>query len=313
MTALHRIAVVDLGTNTFHLLVAEITGILQWTELERERIFVNLASEGIETISEQAMQRGIDAMRHFNARIRSFGIEEIVAVGTAALRTARNAGDFLTRVFDNTGIPVSVISGNREAELIAKGVLSALPHIQRPALIMDIGGGSVEMILTQDDEVLFSASYPVGVAVLYANFHHEEPIAGESLTKLDKHLKKTFSDLLERLATMPDAVLVGASGTFEVVESILDPQKDEINPPYSTANPSRFSPIYREIVALDLEARLAHPEIPNSRAKYIVVAVHLIEFMLRQLSKDIFYISAYAMKEGIVVEASVDLFKSVVD
>lgn len=300
-----NIAVIDLGTNTFHVLIVEITGPSQWNPIYRERIYVNLAFDSIDWISEQTMERGLSAMQHFRDCINTYDVKEITAVGTAALRRARNAREFLDRVFKTTDINVEVIPGLREAELIAKGVLSALPKLDRPTLIMDIGGGSVEMILTHHDEMLFSASYPVGVAVLYAKFHLNEPIGDISIAELDRHLEETFSDLLVMLQGLSDAVLVGASGTFEVVEAILEPQKDPDIPPYSTAKPQNFGPIYQEIVALDLEARLAHPDIPESRARYIVVAVHLIEFMLKKLSEDIFYISAYAMKEGIVVEKSI--------
>jgi exopolyphosphatase/guanosine-5'-triphosphate,3'-diphosphate pyrophosphatase len=300
--SLHRISVIDLGTNTFHLLTVEITGLGKWMTIDRERVYVNLASDGIERLSDAVIDRGLSTMMHFAERIRKSDVDEIIAVGTAALRNALNAGEFLDQVHQATGIRVEVISGMREADLIAKGVLAALPGIERPALIMDIGGGSVEMILTHRGNVLFSASYPVGVAVLYTAFHLEEPISEASLDRLDRHLEVTMADLFSVLKRYPDTVLVGASGTFEVVEAILEPQKDPDIPPYSIARPDRFTPIYQEIRALDLEERLSHPNIPDSRARYIVVAVHLIEFMLRKLSRDVFYISAYAMKEGIVVE-----------
>jgi len=297
-----RISVIDLGTNTFHLLTVEITGPSQWMTLDRERVFVNLASEGIEMIGAESIRRGLNTMNHFKQRIERYGVTEMIAVGTAALRQAGNAREFLDLIFNATGIHVEVISGIREADLIAKGVLAALPGIERPALIMDIGGGSVEMIITHYGEVLFSGSYPIGVAVLYSNFHLEEPISELSMNALDQHLEETCAHLLDRLRELPETILVGASGTFEVVDAILDPNKSGETPPYSTAKPDAFTPIYREIIALDLDERLAHADIPESRAKYIVVAVHLIEFMLRKLSRDVFYISAYAMKEGSVVE-----------
>lgn len=299
-----RVAIIDLGTNTFHLLLAEITGISRWDFLLRERIFINLASEGIDWIGDAPMERGVHAMEHFSELIRSFSIDEVAAVGTAALRVAGNSNEFQQRVLRSTGIEVEVITGEREAELIAKGVQAALPDIHRPVLIMDIGGGSVEMILMREGDVLFEASFPVGVAVLYEQFHHEEPIGELSIARLDNHLEAIFAELLVRLQSLPETVLVGASGTFEVVESIIDPHKEDDAPPYSMAKPIDFTPIYTEFTGLDLEARLAHPAIPESRAKYIVVAVHLIQFMLKRLSSDIFYTSAYAMKEGIVIEKS---------
>ena len=300
----HRVSVIDLGTNTFHLLSVQIVGPQEWITLDRERIFVNLASEGIEHISDDAMARGLAAMQRFKTRMTQHQVGQVIAVGTAALRNAGNAGVFLAMVNQATGIEVAVISGSREAELISKGVLYALPRLARPILIMDVGGGSVELIHAIGEKILFSESYPVGVAVMYAAFHAEEPISADSLHQMDRHLDITLDRLLEHLHQFPDTILVGASGTFEVVESILDSHRDPEIPPYSTAKPADFDGIYKEIISLDLEQRLQHPEIPESRARYIVAAVHLIQYMLRIVSQDIFYISAYALKEGLVVESS---------
>lgn len=296
-----RIAVVDLGTNTFHLLVAEIAGPGSWKTLYRERIFVNLASDGIAQISAAAMTRGLTTMLHFHEITQRHDVAKVIAVGTAALRQAANARDFLAQVKALTGITVEVISGDREAALIGKGVLSALPPVDAPLLIMDIGGGSVEMLLVQNGSVTFAASYPVGVAVLYANFHHTEPITPEILHTIDLHLEQVFADLHEALSHSGEVILVGASGTFEILEAILHPGNgEEIH--YSTAPPADIAPIYREIVALDLEARRAHPAIPETRARYIVVAMHLIHYMLRHTSRRLLYISSFAMKEGLVAE-----------
>jgi exopolyphosphatase/guanosine-5'-triphosphate,3'-diphosphate pyrophosphatase len=295
------ISIIDLGTNTFHLLSVRITGHNTWDTLDRERIFVNLASEGIEQISEAAMERGLQTMERFKSRIDAYHIDHIIAVGTAALRKASNSLAFLERVQQKTGITVTVISGDREAALIALGVMCAIPQLERPILIMDIGGGSVELIHACRGKILFAESFAIGVAVLYGEFHSEEPIARTSLGKMNRHLDKTLSGLLVHLSQHPDTILVGASGTFEVVESILDPDR-EMDLPFSTANPADFDQIYDEIVRLNLDQRLQHPDIPESRARYIVGAVHLIKYMLKEVSQDVFYISAFAMKEGLVVE-----------
>jgi exopolyphosphatase/guanosine-5'-triphosphate,3'-diphosphate pyrophosphatase len=297
------ISIIDLGTNTFHLLSVRITGRESWIPLDRERIFVNLASEGIDLISDAAMERGLEAMHRFKLRILALEINQVIAVGTAALRKASNATAFLEMVKIETGIEATVISGNREASLITKGVMSAIPGLDRPVLIMDIGGGSVELIHVVKGDILFSQSFAIGVAVLYGEFHTEEPIAAESLEKLDRSLDEILAGFLKHLSAYPDTILVGASGTFEVVESILDPNHG-IDLPYSTANPADFQGIYSEIVNLNLEERLAHPEIPDSRARYNDTAVHLIKYMLKIVSQDVFYISSYAMKEGIEVEHS---------
>jgi exopolyphosphatase/guanosine-5'-triphosphate,3'-diphosphate pyrophosphatase len=297
-----KISVIDLGTNTFHLLTVEVFGDGQWITLDRERVFVNLASDGISRISQAAIHRGLETMRRFRSRIDVYGSEHIIAVGTAALREATNAGHFLSQVFALTGIRVQVISGEREAYLITRGVQQALPEIDRPLLIMDIGGGSVELILLNNEHVVFAGSFQIGVAILYSAFHPDEPIHVDSLRQMDAFLKETLSEILELLLQYPDTVLVGASGTFEVVDAILHPHAGPDVPPFATAMPKAFEPIYREIISLNLEERLEHPDIPATRAQYIVVALHLITFILRHVSKDHFYISNFAMKEGLVAD-----------
>lgn len=293
-----QIAVIDLGTNTFHVLVVRV-GDGTFDYVYRERIFVNLAEEGITRIGQDAWERAMEALIHYNAILKPLGVKHVIAIGTAALRTASNADEFIRAVHKQTGIQVEVISGEREAGLIATGVWEAIPPLDVPGLIMDIGGGSVEFILTDRGTTSFSASYPAGVAVLYESFHKSEPITADQLNALDHHLETVFSDLISALKTHPDAVLIGASGTFEVVDKVLHPTEDDL--PYSTFSHLAFDKIYREVVSLDLAQRLSHPDIPVSRAQYIVVAVHLISFVMRYLSGPDAYISKYAMKEGIAV------------
>ncbi|MDX1410302.1 MAG: hypothetical protein R3330_19260, partial [Saprospiraceae bacterium] len=127
MSRTARLGVIDLGTNTFHLLLVEANE-EDWQFLYRKRIFVNLAEIGIEQISQQAMDRGLDALREFKTAINSHGVHQVRVVGTAALRRAHNAADFLERVKTQTGFDVQVISGDQEAAWIARGVLSAVPR-----------------------------------------------------------------------------------------------------------------------------------------------------------------------------------------
>lgn len=294
-----RLAIIDLGTNTFHLLVIEASD-RQWHTLYKERVFVNLAESGIQHIGDAPWRRGLSTMVHFKEMMTQHRVEESKAVGTAALRSADNARAFIDMVREVTGIQVEIISGDEEARLIALGVQAAIPTTDTAQLIMDIGGGSVEFILVVQGSTVLSKSYPVGVAVLYERFHHSEPISAQELRSLDRFLAKSMDDLLEVLKSHPRCVLVGASGTFEVVDRILHPSEEDSE--YSSFAHVQFDDIYRQIAGLDLPRRLAHPDIPDSRARYIVVAVHLIAFVLEKLQGPDALISNYAMKEGLAVQ-----------
>jgi exopolyphosphatase/guanosine-5'-triphosphate,3'-diphosphate pyrophosphatase len=302
-----QVAVIDLGTNTFHLLVVR-AGNDMLEQVYRERIFINLAEDGIAQIGKKAWQRAIDALLHYHTVLQKLHIDKTIAIGTAALRTASNAPAFIDEVRRKTGIHIEVISGEREAKLIAIGVREAIPPLLGTGLIMDIGGGSVEFILIRGEDTLFRNSYPVGVAVLHRAIHKTEPITPAQLEALDTHLEDVCDDMLRILQDYPDSMLIGASGTFEVIDRVLHPHAEGTI--YSTFSHDAFDNVYREVIALDLSERLAHPGIPDTRAQYIVVAMHLIAFVLRHLHRSEALISKYAMKEGLAAEWLINLDKA---
>ena len=293
-----RLGIIDLGTNTFHLLLVEkAQNAYGFRTILRERHFVNLADSGIETISAGAWDRAMEAMNRFKEVLDQSGEVTVKAVGTAAMRRADNAPDLCSAIHGATGIEVEVISGEREADYIARGVTLVVPDAQRPVLIVDIGGGSVEIILHENGQNVHSGSFPIGVAVLYSMFHHEEPIDARSLTNMENYLSEILEPVLTTLPQYPTARMVGASGTFEVLDSALRQQLN--NGPYAEFVRSDFEDLYANVVAMNLEERLAHPKIPNSRARYIVVAMELVRFLMARVQDPVGGISQFAMKEGI--------------
>ena len=291
--------VIDLGTNTFHLLLVEKTNI-GWQEVYRERIFVNLAEGGIQTISAEAWERGMQALKRFTEIIEVHCPRHLKAVGTAALRRASNAGQFTREVNKMYGIDVEVIDGATEARYICRGVLAAVKDPDETLLIMDIGGGSVEFCITSDRQLQYAGSFPIGVAVLYDLFHKTEPITKDELRALDDHLDSVLAPMIDAMNRFETIRLVGASGSFEVLDRVIAHRLE--TEPYATYDCSEFEKIYRFVTLLDLEQRLAHPDIPAKRAQYIVCALHLIHYMIRLLDGDLIGVSSYAMKEGIVEE-----------
>lgn len=178
---MNTFAVIDLGTNTFHLLIVEDNGDGSFRELYRKQHFVKLAEEGIQTIGAAAFARGLDVMESFNITLDEYKVNQLTAFGTAALRTASNGQDFVNQVKEKNGIEIELISGDREAVLIHKGVLQAVPFTSERMLIMDIGGGSVEFIIADKNQVYWAQSFPIGVAVLYKNFHQNNPITNTEI------------------------------------------------------------------------------------------------------------------------------------
>lgn len=299
----HRMAIIDLGTNTFHLLIVEIgANGLPWTELCRERVYVKLGAGGVAEISDESYHRAIETMKAFHQKCITFGRPTVFAVGTACLRVASNAPKLIKEVFDLTGIKIEVITGEKEARLISKGIILSLPEIKRPFLIMDIGGGSIEFIVCNiSGEISFSRSYQIGVAILHEKFHHNDPISVAELYELDSFLRDELSDLIKHIEQFKQLDLIGASGTFEVLGEVLS--ASTLNQVTSSVEIDSFYPFYNKVINTDFKERLDMPEIPDSRADLIVVALQTIHFILKEYPFRQILVSQFALKEGLIKEA----------
>lgn len=298
-----NIAVIDLGTNTFHLLIARANRDQSFEVLFKERKYVKLAEEGIDSIGERPFERGVAAMEYFGDVLSQYQVDQIKAVGTAALRTASNGGAFVDIVKRHTGIRIELIDGLQEAEYIYHGVNRAIPHTTDNFLIMDVGGGSVEFILANSNRLIWRKSFPIGVAVLYKSFHHSEPIDASEIGRLSAFLDQAMEPLANVLSESSVKYIVGSSGTFDVLGTLTGAQRFGC---YMELDIPLFKPFYEEVIRLDLAGRLNHPVIPDTRADMIVVALILIARVLAIHPFEKIWVSEFAMKEGILSQLIVD-------
>ena len=295
-----RIAVIDLGSNTFHLLICEITQHHTWIEIHKEREYVKLASGGIDEIDEDSQQRAIDAMVRFVNLIKKHEVVLTRAIGTAALRESSNGIVLSKKLFDITGIDVEIIDGHKEAQYIFLGIRSALPHLNDYSLIMDIGGGSVEFILFKGNEISFSGSYKIGVAVLYRMFHKSDPISRDEIERLEEYIGSVLEPLIEYLRKIKSYYLIGASGSFEVIYDVLP--KKQVSSHWAELEISGLNTYMEKVIMSSYRERELMPEIPEERLDYIVVAYLLIRFVMNTIPPDKLYYCEYALKEGVLAE-----------
>lgn len=297
-----RLAVIDLGSNTFHLLIVDLQPEGHWIPILKDRHYVKLASGGLHRIDEESIERAIRVMKEFASKIQEYKVDATYAVGTAALREAKNGIEVAMLLESETGIPIEIIDGQQEAQYILKGILSALPPLQSPCLIMDIGGGSVEFILFQQNEILFARSYKIGVALLFKSFHKHDPISDNEISNLEQYLQSELADLITVLNGVPEYFLVGASGSFEVIQDYMPKRKTEMH--WSELEMDGLDEYMSEVIHADLEQRKMRPEIPVERLDYIVVAYLLIRFLIRSCPPAKLYYCDYALKEGIIADKS---------
>lgn len=301
-----RSAVIDLGTNTFHLLIVNYTASGEWKELHRERIFVKLAEEGILEIGPAAYRRGLEAAAVFKTALDRYDVppERVRAFGTAALRTACNAQDFLQDVLRLTGIAARAIPGEHEARLIYQGVRQAVPLPDSRVLVMDIGGGSVEFILADRGQVYWQQSFPIGVAVLFREFHKSDPIAPDEVAVARKYIDIALTDCWTALEQFPAPTLVGAAGAFDTIDKLLlDPATKP--PLYGRIPAQQFLPLHDRIIGSTLAEREQMQLLSPERREMIVVGMILIRHVLERGGIQEIYTSEYSMKEGMLEEICV--------
>lgn len=216
--SIHRFAIIDCGTNTFHLLICEKEGLIIYPYF-RDKVHVKIGEGGIEDriINDLAYKRAISALEYFHAAIHKFQVEKVYATATSAIRNAQNGVQLVQDIFQRTAIEIQIISGEKEAELIYKGVALAHPLGPESSLIVDIGGGSVECIIADKDGYKWKRSYEIGAQRLLDRFHKHDPIAPEDIVDLKQFLLLTLEDLLVASKIHEVSTLIGSSGSFDTL------------------------------------------------------------------------------------------------
>lgn len=303
-----RIAIIDMGTNTFHLLVAdEKEG--RYRIVLRDRLSVKIGMGGINRglITKDAIQRALLALQSFRNTMERMNVERVYAYGTSALRNAANRREVVDTVRGLTGIEVNLISGDQEAEFIYQGVRSALHLGSDKSLIIDIGGGSVEFILADNENIFWKESVEIGAQRLLERFQRHDPILPEELEALNIYFQDKLTSLREAIRKYPPAVLVGSSGTFDTLSDIfceahdIHKAADEIETPLTIEG---FYDIYNSLLTKNREQRILIPGMIEMRVDMIVVASCLIRYILDTHTFDRIRVSTYSLKEGVL--ASMD-------
>lgn len=303
-----RVAVMDLGTNTFHLLIAEKTEkgfkeILHVTEA------VKLGEGGMKDglIKAEAFERGVKTLEIFAEKIRAKEASEVRAVATSAVRSTKNGMGFIREVKKRTGIKIEVIGGLEEAGLIYKGVKSSGVLSAEKALILDIGGGSVEFILCDEQEIYWKQSFEIGAQRLMQLFHQVDPITQENIIQLNQYLEEQLQVLFLSVKNQQVQQLIGSAGSFETYAEMIELDK-------SHAFNIKKTKIYNfEILDFEQvahwlqnsshEERLNKKGIIPLRVDMIVVASLLTSFILQKLEIKKLSMTTYSLKEGMIAES----------
>lgn len=301
------LAIIDLGTNTFHLLIAEIDEREDFKIVDKFKEPVELGEGGLDSgkIADAAYERGLQAMRRLQQLIASRQISEVRAFATSAIRSASNGKEFIAAVKADTGMDVKIINGNEEASLIFDGVRNGilLPPDQ-DVLVLDIGGGSVEFIVTRDGKPQLLRSLDLGAARLLGKFQPQDPMKPAEIKSVREYLHQAMNGLLAELKEFDIKVLVGASGTFESISAMVAHRKrdflssENLNSYRYTARD--FKELHKLLVHSSQAERAEIPGIDPLRAEMINMGSLLIDVLLEEIGFKEMMVSTFALKEGIL-------------
>ncbi len=302
------LAVIDLGTNTFHLLLAKVKGTNEVEELFKLQIPVKLGEGGINnrTITPAAFERGINALHLFKARIEEFGSTKIFAYATSAIRGADNGKEFTDAVKLETGIEINVISGEEEAELIFNGVRHTITLTDEKVLVMDIGGGSVEFIIANKNQIFWKHSFLLGAARLLEMYHTTDPISMEEQQALMKYLDFELLPLKNAIHEFPVLTLVGSAGSFESLVEMIEKNLDKKL--HFTTNCAvsidDFHSIHELLLKSTNQDRMDFKGLIPYRGEMIVMSFMMIDYVLRSFAIEKLFASDYSLKEGALFKMS---------
>ena len=305
-----QVAALDLGTNTFHLLLARVERGKYVLE-ERKKAVVQLLSEdtlGDGHISAAAEKRARKALQRFAGSLRNVPREHILSVATSAFRVDPMGQVIADRLQEQTGVPISIISGQEEATLIYESVQNKLPQ-EGSALILDIGGGSIECIIGNARKAYWKTSLPIGAQRLLHSFITEDPISSLEQLKMQHYLRARFSDLRAALQKHKPSILFGSSGTFTTLNAVYRAHY----PSHSPSDPlsvEAFQGIYRPLLRLSRNQRLATPGMVKERADLIVPGCLAIDCVLSEHLFDAIHITSNALKEGLLLRLVTKLTSS---
>lgn len=301
-----RAAVIDLGTNTFHVLMVELSD-SGFDIIYKEKVPVKIGQGGISKnlITPDAKKRAFHTIGHFKHLIEGEKIEQIYVFATSAIRNAENGADFVAEVLKKFGLKVNVIDGESEAQLIYEGIKFSGILNTSTSLMMDIGGGSVEFIIGNGQESLWKQSFEIGGLRLLELFPPHDPILSGQVEDLMLYFERHLAPLVEAIGKFQPGTLIGASGTFDTLTDMYyasclktksREQKNYLLPK------GAFDEIFLKLISLNKSERLMIPGMIPMRVDMIVVAVVLIEHIFKKGGFSEVICSTYALKEGVIAQ-----------
>ncbi|MDZ7993087.1 MAG: Ppx/GppA phosphatase family protein [Nostoc sp. EfeVER01] len=309
----HRIiAAIDLGTNSLHMVVVKIDPTLPaFSIIAKEKETVRLGDRNLTTgeLKPEIIEKAIAALGRFQEVAKTINAETIIAVATSAVREAPNGKDFLHKIEAELGLSVDLISGQEEARRIYLGVLSGMEFHNQPHMIIDIGGGSTELILGDSHQARTLTSTKVGAVRLTSELITTDPISNTEFNYLESYtrgmLERSVDEILANLKLGESPRLVGTSGTIETLAMIHAREKSGVIP--STLNGYQFSfkdlqELVNRLRKLNNSERAEIPGMPEKRPEVILAGAVILQEAMTLLGSESVTVCERSLREGVIVD-----------
>jgi exopolyphosphatase/guanosine-5'-triphosphate,3'-diphosphate pyrophosphatase len=301
-----RLAAIDIGTNSVHMIVVRVRADFSFEVIDREKEMVRLGAGGLDgkKLTREAMSAALQALSKFERLARSHQVDEILAAATSATREAENGGELLAEIERQTGIRPRIITGTEEARLIHLAAVYGV-DTPKPAVVIDIGGGSVEVTLGAGDQVRYARSFKLGAIRLTERFVTSDPLSGRDERKLLEHISGQVDRYLGQIVNAGYDRVIGTSGTILSLGTVATAVESG-SAPAEIRNlrvPAKAIRKVRKMVCdLPLERRLQIPAMDPRRADLVVAGAVLLDALLRTLGAKDITLCDLALREGLVLD-----------
>ncbi len=302
-----RVAIIDLGTNTFNLLITEVVR-NSYRILEESKCPVKLGEGGIHkaTITDDAMNRGVEALTNHLITISEYQVDSIFCFATSAIRSAVNGAEFVRKVKQDLGLSIRVIPGDEEAQTIFDGIKQVVPLDNLYSLIMDIGGGSVEFIIANKNGIAWKESYNIGTARILESFNYPDPIPNKDVQQITDYINKELTSLFDAVKKYPIYKLVGSSGSFDTMADMIAkkeyPLLDNSKITNFKIESEYFVDLYNQLRDADSHTRRLIPGMDASRVDSIVPACIMTKIVMTKIKPKELWQCSFSLKEGAILQ-----------
>jgi len=302
-----KIAAIDLGSNSIHMVIVEVTGSGGFRTIEREKEMVRLGAATLSAgrLPALAMKRGLETLLKYKRLLDTRRVDKVVAVATSAVREALNGEDFLDRVGRATGIWPKAISGEEEGRLIYLAALHSIHLEGRRALVVDIGGGSVELALGAGSRVEWTVSEKLGVLRMSERYSTSDPLSAKDEQRLVRHVEQTLEPHAARVREAGFELAVGTSGTILALGALAHALEDGTAHEtlhHVTVRAASVHDVRRRLVAMDLRDRQRLPGFDAARADIVVAGAVILDTVLQRLGVEEITLCEWALREGILLD-----------